>query len=274
VLARRIGRTPRPAGGVSARPDVGYPPDQHLLRDLGAVSWLEGPDHGVAELDISDAVRDSSGRVAAAALMTVADIACTRAALSAVAPSFVATRDLSVTTGARPADGLVRIDARVSRTGSKIVSTDGILRDIGTVTASFVRIPREASLVNDVPGIGRRSQLERVGPRLTEPITERMGLRVRGESAELDRTDYVGNSFGTINGGALGFLVAAAAESVIGWTAADITLRFLAQAKVGPASATACVVRRTRDHAIADVTVRDVGASDALLARALVGATP
>jgi acyl-coenzyme A thioesterase PaaI-like protein len=253
---------------------VGYPPDEHLLRDLDAVNWLQGPDHGVAELDISDAVRDSSGRVAAAALMTVADIACTRAALSAVAPSFVATRDLSVTSGARPADGRVRIDARVSQTGSKIVSIDGVLRDIGTVTASFVRIPSEASIVRDVPAVGQRSQLQRLGPRLTEPLTERMGLRVRGDSAELDRTDYVGNSFGTINGGALGFLVAAAAESATGWPAADITLRYLAQAKVGPARATACVVRRAAEHAIADVTVRDIGASAAVLARALVGATP
>jgi len=265
---------PAPAGDVGARPDVGYPPDRHLLRDLAIVNWLESADHGVAELDISGTVRDSSGRVAAGALMTVADIACTRAALSAVAPSFVATRDLSVTTGTRPTDGLVRIDAHVSHTGSKIVSIDGRVRDIGTVTASFVRIPREASLARDVPAIGQRSQLPRVGPRLTEPITERMGLRVRGDRAELDRTDYVGNSFGTINGGALGFLVAAAAESVTGWTAADITLRFLAQAKVGPARATACVVRRAGEHAIADVTVHDAGASDALLARALVGVTP
>jgi acyl-coenzyme A thioesterase PaaI-like protein len=101
-----------------------------------------------------------------------------------------------------------------------------------------------------------------------------MGLRVRGGTAELDRTDYVRNSFGTINGGCLGFLVAAVAESATGWTAADVTLRYLGQTKVGPARATASVIRRTADHAIADVTVRDVGAGGALLARALVGATP
>jgi acyl-coenzyme A thioesterase PaaI-like protein len=253
---------------------VGYPPDQHLLRDLSVVNWLQAPDHGVAEFDIGDTVRDSSGRVAAAALLTIADIACTRAALSVVAPSFVATRDLSVTTGARPTDGLVRIDARVSQLGSKMVSIDGIVRDIGTVTASFVRIPGEASVVREVPAIGHRSQLRHLGSRLTEPIAARMGLRVSGDGAELDRTDYVGNSFGAINGGALGFLVAAAAESVTGWTAADITLRFLAQATVGPARATACVVRQAAEHAVADVTVRDVGGADAVLARALVGTTP
>jgi acyl-coenzyme A thioesterase PaaI-like protein len=251
-----------------------YPPDEHLLRDLQVVNWLEGPNHGVAELDISDAVRDSSGRVSVGALVMMADIACSRAALFAVAPHFVATLDLSVTTAARSTDGLVRADARVVRTGSKIVSIDGYVQDIGPVTAAFVRIPNEASLVSAVPAIGVRSQLDRVAPDVTSRITEHMGLRVSGDAAELDRTDYVANSFGTINGGALGFLVAAAAESVTGWPAADVTLRYLDQTKVGPARATASVIRRSADHAIADVTVRDVGARGALLGRALVGTSP
>jgi acyl-coenzyme A thioesterase PaaI-like protein len=251
-----------------------YPPAEHLLRDLQVLNWLESPGHGVAELDIGDDDRDSSGRVSLGALTTMADIACTRAALSAVAPHFVATLDLSVTTGARPTDGPVRAEARVVRTGSKIVSVDGVVHDIGPMTASFVRIPNEASLVSDVPAIGVRSKLDRLGPPLTGPVTQRMGLRVSGDRAELDRTDYVANSFGTINGGAVGFLVAAVAESVIGWPAADLTLRFLDQTKVGPARATAAVIRRTAVHAIADVTARDVGVGGALLARALVGAAP
>ncbi|HEX4539041.1 MAG TPA: hypothetical protein VH112_02265 [Acidimicrobiales bacterium] len=251
-----------------------YPPDQHLLRDLQILNWLEGPDHGVAELHISDAVRDSSGRVGIGALIMMADVACSRAALSAVAPHFVATLDLSVTTSGRPMNGPVRTDARVIRSGSKIVSIDGDVRDVGSVTASFVRIPSEASLVSDLPAIGVRSQLDRVVASPTGPIAQRMGLHVSGDIAELDRSDYVANSFGTINGGALGFLVAAIAESVIGWTAADVMLRYLDQTKVGPARATASVIRRTADHAVADVTVRDVGADGALLARALVGATP
>jgi hypothetical protein len=160
------------------------------------------------------------------------------------------------------------------RAGSKVVSIGGHLNTVGSIAASFVRIPNEASLIGDLPASGVRSQLDRIAPAPPAPITHRMGLRVSGESAELDRTDYVANSFGTINGGALGFLVAAVAESVIGWPAADVTVRFLEQTKVGPARATAFVIRRSADHAIADVTVRDLGAGGALLASALVGATP
>jgi hypothetical protein len=98
-------------------------------------------------------------------------------------------------------------------------------------------------------------------------------MRVTADTAELDQSDYVGNSFGTINGGALGFLVAAAAEAVIGETATDITIRYLDQTKVGPARATTSIVRRSAGHAIADVIVRDIGAGGVPLARALVGAT-
>lgn len=251
---------------------MSYPPEQHLLRDLEVLSWLETTDHGVAELDISDAVRDPSGRVSIGALITLADIACTRVALSAVAPNFVATLDLSVITGVRPREGRVRTNACLLRTGSRVVSIDGAVRDIGSIAASFVRIPNEASMVGHVPAIGVRSRLDRVAPALAGPISERMGIRVDGDTAELDRIEYVSNSFGTINGGALGFLVAAAAESVTGRTAADVTIRYLAQTKVGPARATASVIRRNADHAIADVTVRDVGSGGAPLARALVGA--
>jgi acyl-coenzyme A thioesterase PaaI-like protein len=250
-----------------------YPPEQHLLRDLHVLNWLEDADHGVAEFDITDAIRDSSGRVSLGALVTLADIACTRVALSAVAPDFVATLDLSVTTGTRPVEGRVRTDARLFRAASKIVSIDGHVDAVGPITGSFVRIPNEASLVGQVPAIGVRSQLDHVGPLLTGSITERMGMRVTADTAELDQSDYVGNSFGTINGGALGFLVAAAAEAVIGETAADVTIRYLGQTKVGPARATASIVRRSAGNAIADVIVRDVGAGGACLARALVGAT-
>ncbi|HEY1636417.1 MAG TPA: hypothetical protein VGF64_16785 [Acidimicrobiales bacterium] len=250
-----------------------YPPKQHLLRDLHVLNWLEDPDHGVAEFDITDAMRDSSGQVSVGALITLADIACSRVALSVAAPDFVATLDLSVTTGARPAEGRVRTDARLLRAGSKVVSIDGDVDAVGPITGSFVRIPNEASLVSRVPAIGVRSRLDHVGPLLTGSITDRMGMRVTADAAELDQSDYVGNSFGTINGGALGFLVAAAAEAVIGETATDITIRYLDQTKVGPARATTSIVRRSAGHAIADVIVRDIGAGGVPLARALVGAT-
>lgn len=252
-----------------------YPPEDHLLRDLQITSWREADDRACAQLDVVDAVRDATGAVSLGALVTLADVASARVTLAAVAPDWTATIDLTVTSAARLSDGVVRADAHVTRVGSNIVGVDVDLGAAGAATASFARIPREASLVaaNALPEVGARSGLERTGPPLTVPVAQRMGLRLERGTAELERSDYVGNSFGTINGGVLGFVVAGAAESATARTATDVTLRYLDQTKVGPARATTTILRERADHAVVDVTVRDAGASGLLLARAVVTVT-
>jgi len=247
-----------------------YPPDEHVLRDLEIESWLEALDHCGAELPVLPPVLDASGRVALGALLTLVDIACARVVFRAAAPNWIATADLSVTSGVRPRDGVVRAEGRLVRAGSKLMVVDVDLGPVGMATGTFVRIPREASLVErELPSVGERTTMERSGPRLTQSLVERMGLRAADGVAVLDRHDYVGNSFGTINGGIMGFLVAAAAESAAGGVAADVTLRYLGQTKVGPAQATARVIR----DGVCDVHVRDAGADGAILARAIVTTT-
>jgi acyl-coenzyme A thioesterase PaaI-like protein len=149
------------------------------------------------------------------------------------------------------------------------------LGEIGSGAGAFVRIPGSASLVTAVPGaVGERSSIGRRGPALEVPITSRMGLWTNDGTAEIDISEYVRNSFGSLNGGVLGFVVAAAAEAATGWPAADVTLRYLGQTKVGPARATSRVLRSTASHAVVDVKVEDVGAGGAPLARAAVTTTP
>lgn len=246
-----------------------YPPDEHVLRDLQIESWLDAPDHGFAELPITDAVRDRSGAVAVGALVTLVDLACARVSFAAAHPNWIATADLSVVTSGPVTAGRVTAEARMVRAGSKLISIDVDLHGAGRAAASFVRIPREASLVErPLPAIGERMTMPLVGPPSDRSILDRLGLRSTHGGIELDRADYVSNSFGTINGGVLGFLVAAAAEEATGLTTADVALRYLGQTKVGPAHAAATVIRSGADHAVCDVHVRDAGADGALLARA------
>ena len=98
---------------------------------------------------------------------------------SARVPHWIATADLSFVSGTRPREGTVVAEGRVARAGSKLVVADVDLGPAGRATATFVRIPREASRVSDRPPteIGQRMQMERTGPRLAVPITERMGIR-------------------------------------------------------------------------------------------------
>lgn len=248
-----------------------YPPDEHVLRDLRVTSWIDAPDHGYAEMPVAPAVLDRSGAVAVGALASLVDIACARVCFAAAHPNWIATADLSVATGAPVTGGTLRAEARLVKAGSKLLSIDIDLGGAGTAAASFARIPREASDVDrPPPQVGQRLTMPLTGPPSDRPLVERMGIRVVDGGAELDRTDYVRNSFGTINGGVLGFLVAAAAEHATGLVAADLVLRYLGQTKVGPARAVATVVRDGADHAVCDVHVRDAGADGSALARATV----
>ena len=252
-----------------------YPPPQHVLRDLRVTSWLESETHAHAELPVDDVVRDASGAVSLGALVTAVDMACARVSFSAAHPHWIATADLSLSTATRPRDGVVHVQARMARAGSKLISIEVDLGEAGSGFATFVRIPREASDVGERPAarIGDRMTMTLEGPPPTTPITELMQLRTVDGTVELDRHDYVRNSFRTINGGVMGFLVSRAAEEATGQVAADLVLRYIGQTKVGPARARATVVRRRDDHAVADVTVVDAGANDALMARATVTTT-
>jgi acyl-coenzyme A thioesterase PaaI-like protein len=253
-----------------------YPPPQHVLRDLRVESWLESETLGRAEMPVDDVVRDASGAVSLGALATLVDLLCARVVFPAVQPHWIATADLSVATDVRPSDGVVHAEARLVRAGSKLVTIaidlDGAGRGVGT----FVRIPREASDVatdRPVAQVGQRMSMPLAGPPPTRPITELMELRSLDGSVELDRRDYVRNSFRTINGGVMGFLVSRAAEDATGMVASDLELRYLGQTKVGPARATATVVRERADHAVTTVTVVDAGADGAVLALATVTLT-
>ena len=253
-----------------------YPPPQHALRDLRVTSWLESETHGHAELPVDDVVRDASGAVSLGALATVVDMACARVSFTAADPHWIATADLSIATSDRPTDGIVHVETKLARAGSKLIGIAIDLHGAGTGFATFVRIPREASDVNTerrMAPIGERMTMSLEGPPPTRPMIELMDLRVVDGAVELERSDYVRNSFRTINGGVMGFLVCHAAENATGLVASDLVLRYLGQTKVGPARATASIVRQRDDHAVADVTVVDAGAEDALMARATVTLT-
>src|SRR3954470_4968692 len=114
---------------TDARPP--YPPEDHVLRDLGIVSWLESEGVAVAELAVGPALVDMTGAISLGTLVTLVDTVCARALLATVVPDWIATADLSVTSGARPTEGVVRSVARVLRAGSKLLHVDIDLGPVG-----------------------------------------------------------------------------------------------------------------------------------------------
>ena len=176
-----------------------YPPPQHILRDLRAESWLESETHAFAEIPVDDVVRDASGAVSLGALVTMIDLLCARVVFPAAHPHWIATADLSLATDKRPTEGKARAEAHLVRAGSKLITVSIDLHGAGSGFGTFVRIPREASDVDSdrrMAPIGERMSISLEGPPPTSPVTELMDLRSVDGAVELDRHDYVRNSFG------------------------------------------------------------------------------
>ena len=91
---------------------------------------------------------------------------------------------------------------------------------------------------------------------------------------ELAKSEYIRNSFGTINGGVMGMVMQGAAEAAgagLGrFVATDIQLHYLAQTRTGPLRTSLRLVRVTPDHVVCRVRAVDAGNDDLVVALATV----
>jgi uncharacterized protein (TIGR00369 family) len=146
---------------------------------------------------------------------------------------------------------------------------------------TFSRIPASASAVkvNPFANVGVRMSNARPSSGVAQPLHDALELRVvdaAGGVVEIEKHDYVRNSFGTINGGVICMVFEAAAEIAARATSdrpyvvADLAVHYLAQTKAGPARTSATVLRHDERHAVCDVRLVDAGNDDQLLALATV----
>ena len=273
-------------------PDAAFPPVHHFFTDLAMTYRRMGIGRHAAVAPLVDALCDDLGVPSVGLLATLADGVAGFAVLPIADPDWTATADLGVhVTGAR-ATGAVLVDAQVVRAGSRLVvmratvhdgggaSARELLEELGESTTemssrplvahallSFVRMPRSRSQARNVD---TEAILEQVAPGSVVPpntaLTERIGLRVLdGERAavEVDASEYVHNSMGSITGGVHGIVAeAAAAVCVPELSCTGVDLRYLAPARVGPMRATARVIRRGPTDALVAVDSVDAGTGD------------
>jgi acyl-coenzyme A thioesterase PaaI-like protein len=269
-----------------------YPPAHHIMRDVAPVTELRAVDHSLTVAPLTDQVRNAAGHAGLGVLAMLCDVTSALVALPAGAPDWTATADLSLH-AVEPLDvGPIIVEGRLVRAGQNIVVVgvevyDGLggeaLDDARHAAAGLValaRIPRQASLATADPRsrLGQRIALGDGAPGLSMPVLDQIGLRVvdaTGGVVELEKTDYVRNSFGTINGGVLGMVFQGAAEAAVQarghpFVATDVLIHYLAQTKAGPARTATRVLRLAADHAVCHVRAVDAGNDDLLLAVATV----
>lgn len=229
-----------------------YPPAVHLLRDL-AVSGERSAGLATNRLAHHPGLSDRRGGVRLGVLATLVDMTGAGIALATVAPDWIATADLSCHLTA-PVAGDATVVCRPLRAGSstvvvgaEIIDAEGRVCGLGRM--AFARIPGRATRVE----VDRRrsGDTEPVlfsmdgGSPIDDSVLDRCGVKVLAPgSLELDKSPYVQNSFGTINGGVQALVAEAAAVSAIaGSHAIGQQIHYLEQVGAGPVRVDAEIMR-------------------------------
>jgi acyl-coenzyme A thioesterase PaaI-like protein len=279
------------AGEAQARP--AYPPDKHFLKDLDSQTWQVTAERVLMSAPLTEGHRNACGTAALGFLAAMVDIAAAPIALIAGAPDWTATQDMALHAAGWLVEGPAVVDARLVRAGKNtvIVSVDvcdgagrtdlddllsavdaSELELTGKGLLTFARIPRAASasagVFDPAALIGQKRAMPPLEP-VRGTMLERLGVEVvDAENAvvEIAHSEYVRNSFGTINGGVLGAVFQAAAEAARpALVATDLQIHYLAQVKVGPARTSGTVSRDVGGHSIVSLRAVDAGNDDQLL---------
>lgn len=244
---------------------MSYPPDVHLLRDL-AFSGTRSAGVASNHMAITPGLCDGDG-VRLGVLATLVDVTGAGIALQAVSPDWIATADLQVHSLRPVTDGFVVIECRPLRVGARRIVVEAELRDdAGAPCAlgrmAFARIPGSATkaTVDRSPDAEPTTRFTMDGGRpIDEPITQRCGMEIVGPGQyRFEKTPYVENSFGSVNGGVLALSAEAAAVSAAGGgPAQDVHIHYLEQIGDGPVAVTAEVVRDDGTGILCTVRIED-----------------
>jgi acyl-coenzyme A thioesterase PaaI-like protein len=243
---------------------------------------------------VTDAVRDASGAAGLGYLVALVDVNTAMVGLCASQPDWTATADLMIHEAAPLMHGPTILESHLTRAGSRLIVVgvdiydgDGLtdmgdlgepieLTRVATGLVTFARVPASTSSASatwdPMSTIGIRRHLEPAGSIPTEPLLERIGMKVVDAGVvEVPNSPYVQNSRGRINGGVLGMVFQGAAEAAApGYVGSDLHIHYLASARVGPIRTDTHVVREVDDHVVCRVVAMDAGADDLVVAQATV----
>lgn len=262
-----------------------YPPPVHMLGDLRLE--ITGERDGLrVEVPAPPETRDRSGAVSAGVLGVAVDVLGGNLALRAAAPDWCVTSTLALHR-LRPIARDFRVGGELLRAGRTQVVLDVAVHDGGegpaaVASMTFTRIPRRA----DTPEYRDRGEDFCFGgpdSGLRAPFAEQLGCRVLdagGGVVELPLSDYVRNSVGALQGGAVVALVDAAAEAVAGArmdadaVTRDVEIHYLALGRVGPIRTRARWLAGDARDARLRVELVDAGQGERLLSVATLTLGP
>jgi uncharacterized protein (TIGR00369 family) len=232
------------------------------------------------------ALHSRAGAVGAGVLGVAIDVIGGNLALRAVQPDWCVTSTLALHL-LRPLSRDFEVTGTPLRAGTTHVVLDAEVADgdraagpCAVASMTFTRIPRRNNMMPFVEPDGQTTfAFADESSGLGAPFLEQLGCHVIDAEAgvvELPVGDYVRNSVGALQGGAVVALVDAAAESVAsarmgeGVATQDLEIHFLALGRVGPVRSRATWLAGSRSDARLRIELVDRGQGDRLVSVAVV----
>jgi acyl-coenzyme A thioesterase PaaI-like protein len=259
--------------------DASYPPPHHVLSDLGLQIDRTGGELAV-RLPVTPYLLDAAGTLRAGVLGVVFDVFAGNLAVDSARPDWALTSELSLH-ALRPIEkGTLVVTGRALRAGRTqlVIETEARCDASGAALCAlghigFTRVERRADTPEspvDPPDVYTFGD---AGASLDVPLLEALGVRpATGPDAapgrlELPLSDYVRNSVGGLQGGAVVSLADAAATHAAGpgSAARDVAVRFLALGREGPIRTEPAVLRRGDGEMLLRVALHDRGQDDRLV---------
>lgn len=269
----------------------GYPPKAHLLRDLQLILNLQDRDQATIQAPVVPEVCSDNGSIHVGVLATLTDVLGGFLAMKTFFPGWMATANLSIHSTGPVCSGMVSATGRVIRSG----------RSTATVSAEIFPESDEAVQSGDMVGSAMitYSRLEGAGVGsgaefdkarhvdfqwsdescgLERHLIDQTGLQFSREapgSMVLNMTEYVRNSFGSLQGGMIALMADVAGQSAAReatgnrLTTVDLILHYLSPGRFGPFTTNAQVIRSNRDSALSRVEVKDAGDDHRIIAVAM-----
>ena len=247
---------------------ITYPPPDHILSALGIeLAWRDEEVLDGRVLVNPSLLGRGTGPVGIGPLVPIVDVMAGSCVSPHLDGDWMATADVWLYERQPLGDGEITLEARILRAGKRslVASVEVLSSGVPSAHGSveFTRIRREASQHRgrpaDVSGEWRRMG---EGPLLDRQIEQACGIRVVEAATglvEVDRAGFVANSIGTLQGGVVALLADVSAAATVGPDArtVDLQFRFLAQTGVGPARATAEIIRSDSDGTVVRVEIID-----------------
>ena len=249
-----------------------YPHPRSILCYSRLVHELHEDGTVTASMPVLPDQLDTGGRVRMGAIAPLVDLCAGLLGARAVHPDWTATLDFKLHLDQLPAGGRIHGTCRPLRVGKNMVLSENRLTDdegrpVGVAHVTFSRLPRrEDTPQTPAPKIGVTDLTQPdEEPRL--PLDEYYQLRIdpREAAFELDHHERIYNSFGSIQGGAMGALLERAAalcaerQLQVPSRTVDLHFSYLAPAITGPFRVSAVPLRVEAGSVLSTVELLDLG---------------